>query len=228
MPVSMSGTPAVVQTGSPVLQRGGGKSAPTGSPTSFNEEVWRVPSTPDAVLKPASEEAQRKGGFRELHELEMARQTKINKANNSKRSAEAKAWADRQKARQDAEAAEQARAKELRKLALQQNRKDTLMDEPGYGPDRWTWPKAHHHPRHCNGTGGPGVGENDVLLTSPLLQPGGMVLSPAKDIANDSLLVLSDRVLSPQQGERFLLELADALPDQLLDMKERCAATAHG
>jgi len=47
------------------------------------------------------------------------------------------------------------------------------------------------------------------------------VLSPAKDIANDSLLVLSDRVLSPQQGERFLLELADALPDQLLDMKER-------
>ena len=131
-------------------------------------------------------------------------------------------FSKRQAQRLAAEDEEKRRLANWRKEQLAKNRKEFALEgEPGYGPTRWCWPTAHYHPRHCNGTGGAGVGENDVLLTSPLLGPGAMVSSPAKDIKNDALLILSKREFTPQQGEGELLKLAETLPDQLESMKER-------
>ena len=226
-PAGRSGTRPVVITGATGGAIGGSGGAVFGSGlTSLTHTLTSIfsPNVEQWVRRAAEDQqmnAERRAEYRSLQQRALQAKAAREKFRRQSRANADAAFVNRQQQLAAEAAADQKASKAYRKEALLQNRKDTMMDEPGYGPDRWTWPKAHHHPRHCNGTGGAGVGENDVLLTAPLLQPGAMVLSPTKDIANDSLLVLSDRELSEQQGERALLELAERLPATLEEMKTR-------
>ena len=198
---------------------GSGLSSLTTSPSKLftpELEVWSKRASEDAQLT-----KQRKQAYEELKQAKLGAVASQTKAQTERRHAEKGEFARRQAERVAKEKAEKDRAAALRKQALEQNRREFAMEGvPGYGPTRWCWPTAHHHPRHCNGTGSAGTGESDVAV-SLLLTPGGMVLAPETDYANDSVLVHSTRKFSPQQGESELLRFVEGEPSKLREMKER-------
>ena len=114
-------------------------------------------------------------------------------------------FAKRQQERLAAEAAEKERLKKWRLESLEKNKADFHMDmregDPGYGPTRWCWPTAYHHPRHF------ATGE-DVSIDF-VLGPGGIVASPSTHFSS------ATKAVSPQPGESTLLELSENLGNHL-------------
>jgi len=117
------------------------------------------------------------------------------------------AFAKRQQERLQVEAQEKERLRQWRLKSLEENKVDLHMDmregEPGYGPTRWCWPTAHHHPRH-SATG------FDVKVDF-LLGPGGM-------ISKSGTTKLLD-----QHGGSELHALIDRPPSHLDEIKKRDA-----
>ena len=222
MPIVMTGSPGGAIGGNAGSAFGSGLSGLTTSPKKMFSpglEVWVRRGEEDQKMQ-----KERRAMYDELKSTKIAEATRQQKAQDAAKAKAKDAFAERRAKELAAEEEEKKRVAKWRKDCLKQNRKEFAMDgEPGYGPTRWCWPTAHHHPRHCNGTGGAGVSENDVLLTSPLLLPGGITVGPDKDHKNDLLLIHSKRVFSPQPGEAELLKITDALGGTLDDMKERDA-----
>ena len=164
-------------------------------------------------MKELPEEEERQGNFKELQSNLLAVEAKAEKAMADLKQAAKEAWATRQQARLDEEKKDKEAAKVKRLESIEKNRVDSQMYEPGYGPDRWCWPKAGEHPRHW-------ATSQDVAVTQ-LLQPGGMMASHTKDYINDSLLIHSSVKLYPQHGERALLDVVGEGPKKARDIKER-------
>ena len=220
MPIVMTGSPggAIGGPQGPAFGSGiQGLSSPPKKIFTPGLEVWNRRHEEDVAMM-----KERKGEYSALRDARLAQTSHQKKAVTDRKHKQQDDFAKRQAARLAAEKEEKQRQAAWRKESIEKNLKEfARQGEPGYGPTRWCWPTAHHYPRHCNGTGGAGVGENDVLLTAPLLQPGGMVAGFEKDLKNDLLLIHSDRKFLPQQGETELRSLAETLPDKLEEMKQR-------
>ena len=222
MPVVMTGHMGGAIGGNSGAAYGSGLGGLSTSPNKMfapGLETWVRRSEEDKLMHKSL-----RNDYADMRSTKLGEVSKQQKADQQKRKKANDAFAERRAKELAAEEEEKKRLAKWRKDALQQNRKEFALEgQPGYGPTRWCWPTAHHHPRHCNGTGGAGVGENDVLLTSPLLLPGGITVGPDKDLKNDLLLIHSKRVFSPQKGEDELLKITEALPTTLEDMRLRDA-----
>ena len=98
---------------------------------------------------------ERKAAYDELRDARLAMVSEQKKQATQSQQKGKDVFAKRQKERLAAEKAEKDRLKKWRLESLEKNKADLHMDmregEPGYGPKRWCWPTAYHHPRHWVG-----------------------------------------------------------------------------
>jgi hypothetical protein len=207
MPVVMTGSPGGGLGGAAGPAFGSGLGRLSSSPKKLftpNLEVWTQRAAEDESIAKEREVA-----YKALKESRLAIASERKEQNDSRKTAAKSDFAERQKARLQAEAAEKERMRQFRKESIEKNLKEfARQGEPGYGPTRWCWPTAHDHPRHCSGTGGAGLGTQDVGVEL-LLGPG------------------NTRVFSPlrKEGEppSGMASIGSDYQDRLKEMKQRDA-----
>lgn len=114
-------------------------------------ETYLVKTEGDEAKAQARLKAERLS-MRKNHQDYIAFKQSLEQQDRQRRDAD---FARRQRERVAAE--EKAKAAEVaaRRRAFRQNLHDwARVDDPGYGPDRWLWPKAYHHPRAYATPGG--------------------------------------------------------------------------
>jgi hypothetical protein len=96
---------------------------------------------------------ERRDEYEQLKETRLGKVAEQNRQQGARKGKDNDTFATRQAERLAAEAAEAERLNKWRLDSIEQNKVDYHMDmregEPGYGPTRWCWPTAHHHPRQC-------------------------------------------------------------------------------
>jgi hypothetical protein len=83
--------------------------------------------------------------LRDAHQAELAFKKKLEQEDKKKRESD---FERRQREYRELQARTQAEDKSARKKAFNDNLHVwARVGDPGYGPDRWLWPKAYHEPR---------------------------------------------------------------------------------
>lgn len=209
MPVIMTGSPGGPLGGGSGSAFGSGLGGLSTSPSKLftpNLEVWTRRAEEDRQMVD-----ERKAEYDSMRNMRLAMVSEQNRQGTDKKKKAKDDFAARQKARLEAEAAEKERLKQWRLESLEKNKVDHKMDmregEPGYGPTRWCWPTAHHHPRMCAS----GV---DVAVDF-VLGPGALLAASASAAGESG---------SPQTGDSEMLSLAEKLPNHLQEMKLRACS----
>lgn len=180
MPVVMTGSPGGSLGGSTGSSFGSGLAGLTSSPTKMftpNLEVWAKRAEEDRQIA-----KERREEYEQLRDMRLAMVSEQSRQSTDKKKKEKEAFAARQKERLEAEKAEKARLREWRRESLEKNKVDRSMDmregEPGYGPTRWCWPTAHHHPRM--------TASGDDVSIGFVLGPGAMIESQLLSVTDKS------------------------------------------
>ena len=157
---------------------------------------------------------ERKAAYDELRDARLAMVSEQKKQATQSQQKGKDVFAKRQKERLAAEKAEKDRLKKWRLESLEKNKADLHMDmregEPGYGPKRWCWPTAYHHPRHW---GGPG---EDVSVDFPPAKEGRATFLPPGGMLGEGV-----QPGGAEGSPSTLLELVSKVDAQLEDMKKR-------